>query len=189
MLDPPDPPELLPLGTAPYAIHASDWGPQEYESLPTLALEGFLSGEIWASPGYNHLGHLTTSARALFEAGLEKELRKHVKLLASASLGLWAIQSDGKRPAPFPLLLKLVIYASVLGSLSLSEIYAEFRARFGWCNNPHDDTWKESIRHCLSRDKSFLNIGRDLHAVGRGGRWSLSMSGYRAEGGPGYIFK
>ncbi|KAJ7862303.1 hypothetical protein B0H13DRAFT_2072117 [Mycena leptocephala] len=167
MLDPPDPPELLPLGTAQYAIH--DWGSQEYESPPTLALkhEDFLRREIWASPGYNHLGHLTASARSLFEAGLEKN--------SGNILGLWAIESGGKRPAPFPLLLKLVIYASVLESLSLSEIYAEFRARFGWCNNPHDDTWKESIRHCLS--------------LGRGGRWSLSMSGYRTEGGPGYILK
>ncbi|KAJ7847358.1 hypothetical protein B0H14DRAFT_2770193 [Mycena olivaceomarginata] len=86
----------------------------------------------------------TTNPASVFEAGLEKELLKHVNLLAGVRLGLWAIEDapGKKRPAPFPLLIKLAIYASLTGSLSLREVYAEFRDRFPWCRNPHDNKWK-----------------------------------------------
>ncbi|KAJ7678571.1 hypothetical protein B0H14DRAFT_3177687 [Mycena olivaceomarginata] len=156
--------------------------------LPTAAQQSehiHLAGgivELCASlgAGYNEEdllgGAFTTNPASVFEAGLEKELLNHVNLLAGVRLGLWAIEDapGKKRPAPFPLLIKLVIYASLTGSLSLREIYAEFRDRFPWCRNPHDNKWKESIRHCLSRDNSFVNIDRKSNAVGRRGRWSLS---------------
>ncbi|KAJ7933704.1 hypothetical protein B0H13DRAFT_2306538 [Mycena leptocephala] len=138
--------------------------------LPTAAQQNehiHLAGgivELCASLGacYNEgdpLGHaFTTNPASVFEAGLEKELLNHVNLLAGVRLGLWAIEDapGKKRPAPFPLLLKLVIYGSLTGSLSLREIYAEFRDRFPWCGNPHDNKWKNA------RGKRAAATGQDI---------------------------
>ncbi|KAJ7460446.1 hypothetical protein B0H11DRAFT_2002032 [Mycena galericulata] len=135
------------------------------------------TGYIPDSSSFRNGAQVYSRSSSLFRELLEKELtRKGAKLLSTVDCGLWAIEDSpsAKRPAPFPLLLKLVIYASPTRSSSLGEIYAEFRDRFPWCNE-EDVTWKDSIRHCLSRDQAFVNIERHPHTVGRSGRWGLSM--------------
>ncbi|KAJ7483035.1 hypothetical protein B0H11DRAFT_1914776 [Mycena galericulata] len=74
------------------------------------------------------------SSSVTFETGLKKQLRrKGVKIAQGISVkfGLWAIGDVGDIPArpPFAQLLKLVIYGSAEGSLSLREIYAAFIER------------------------------------------------------------
>ncbi|KAJ7773770.1 hypothetical protein B0H14DRAFT_3164704 [Mycena olivaceomarginata] len=158
--------------------HSPDFGSHKLEfPLPTAAQQNehiHLAGgivELGAilGAGYNEgdpLGRAFTTNPASLKQAWKNELLNHVNLLPGVRLGLWAIEdAPGKRPVPFPLPIKLVIYASLTGSLSL---------RFPGASNPYDKKWKESIRHCLSRDNSFVNIDRKSNAVGRRGRWSLS---------------
>ncbi|KAJ7825665.1 hypothetical protein B0H14DRAFT_2820092 [Mycena olivaceomarginata] len=92
-----------------------------------------------------------------FEAELREELRKkRIQLVAGAGLSLRS--SRGNKPGvPLHILAKMAINGSPRKRLSLKEI----------CD-------AASLRHALSRHQCFRNVGRDLHAVGRGGKWELT---------------
>ncbi|KAJ7818913.1 hypothetical protein B0H14DRAFT_2837970 [Mycena olivaceomarginata] len=111
-----------------------------------------------------------------FEAELREELRKkRIQLVAGAGLSLRAIQDPpgGNKPGvPLHILAKMAIDGSPRKRLSLKEICDALIEGFAWFRG--NVRWKASLRHALSRHQCFRNVGRDLHAVGRGGKWELT---------------
>ncbi|KAJ7865446.1 hypothetical protein B0H14DRAFT_3599369, partial [Mycena olivaceomarginata] len=110
-----------------------------------------------------------------FEAELKEELRKkRIQLVAGAGLSLRAIQDPpgGNKPGvPLHILAKMAINGSPRKRLSLKEICDALIDCFAWFRG--NVRWKASLRHALSPPPIFRNVGRDLHAVGRGGEWEL----------------
>ncbi|KAJ7861555.1 hypothetical protein B0H14DRAFT_3616975 [Mycena olivaceomarginata] len=116
-----------------------------------------------------------------FEAELKEELRKkRIQLVAGAGLSLRtfvsrAIQDPlgGNKPGvPLHILAKMAINGSPRKRLSLKEICDALIECFAWFRG--NVRWKACLRHAVSRHQSFRNVGRDLHAVGRGGEWELT---------------
>ncbi|KAJ7869436.1 hypothetical protein B0H14DRAFT_2346054, partial [Mycena olivaceomarginata] len=80
---------------------------------------------------------------------------------------------ENRPRVPLRLLAALAIFGSDKRRLSLKEIYAALRDRFVWFRGG-DNRWTVSVRRTLSLHRCFKNVGREPHAVGRGGEWELT---------------
>ncbi|KAG9028435.1 hypothetical protein FRB95_006513 [Tulasnella sp. JGI-2019a] len=92
------------------------------------------------------------------------------------SLNQLADGPDGnmaRPPYPYSTLIRYAIEGSRNGRLTLAELYSAIENRFPWfltCGNG----WKNSIRHNLSLNKSFIKVARPITEPGKGSYWSIN---------------
>ncbi|KAG8956861.1 hypothetical protein FRC04_000339 [Tulasnella sp. 424] len=82
---------------------------------------------------------------------------------------------EGRPPYPYSTLIRYAIEGSERGKLTLSELYTHIEARFPWFSK-NGAGWKNSIRHNLSLNKSFVKIPRPLTEPGKGSYWCINYN-------------
>ncbi|PVV02175.1 hypothetical protein BB560_003378 [Smittium megazygosporum] len=84
-------------------------------------------------------------------------------------------QASGKLPYSYATLITYAILHHPEKKMTLSEIYAWLLDKF-----PHFKTggtgWKNSIRHNLSLNKTFVRVPRPLNQPGKGAYWAVDLS-------------
>ncbi|KAG8883147.1 hypothetical protein FRB97_007082 [Tulasnella sp. 331] len=98
------------------------------------------------------------------------------RTIPPGSLAQLADGPDGnmaRPPYPYSTLIRYAIEGSRSGRLTLAELYSAIETRFPWfltCGNG----WKNSIRHNLSLNKSFIKVARPITEPGKGSYWSIN---------------
>ena len=127
-----------------------------------------------------------------------EHLRAQLGCPPGAPVGLRALADPppGEKPNyPLPTLIKLAIYDSPRGRLTLQEIYQALEDRFEWFRQRTDElSWKvsppgrqggpaelttrlqNSIRHNLSLRKCFLKVQRPITEPGKGSYWMIDLT-------------
>ena len=78
------------------------------------------------------------------------------------------------KPYSYAQLITYAISTSKSGKLTLSEIYGWCIDNFPWFSQQLGQGWKNSIRHNLSLNKSFVKVARPINEPGKGSYWTLS---------------
>lgn len=127
--------------------------------------------------------HDTSGAVLLSDSEMADEtehLRAQLGCPPGAPVGLRALADPppGEKPNyPLPTLIKLAIYDSPRGRLTLQEIYQALEDRFEWFRQRTDElSWKNSIRHNLSLRKCFLKVQRPITEPGKGSYWMIDLT-------------
>ncbi|KAG2176734.1 hypothetical protein INT44_007398 [Umbelopsis vinacea] len=84
--------------------------------------------------------------------------------------------TEGKPPYSYAMLIRYAIENSPNKKLTLSEIYAWVTEHYPFYNTAGNG-WKNSIRHNLSLNKSFVKVPRPINEPGKGSYWTVD---YRA---------
>ncbi|ORY98769.1 hypothetical protein BCR43DRAFT_436603, partial [Syncephalastrum racemosum] len=84
--------------------------------------------------------------------------------------------TEGKPPYSYATLIKYAIENSPQKKLTLSEIYQWVIEHYPYYSTAGTG-WKNSIRHNLSLNKSFVRVARPINEPGKGSYW---MVDYRA---------
>lgn len=79
---------------------------------------------------------------------------------------------EGK-PYSYAQLITYAIAHSRRGKLTLSEIYDWCIANFPYFRKQTNQGWKNSIRHNLSLNKTFVKVPRPVNEPGKGAYWAL----------------
>lgn len=80
---------------------------------------------------------------------------------------------EGK-PYSYAQMITYAIAHAPGGKLTLSDIYDWCTEHFPYFRKQTNTGWKNSIRHNLSLNKSFVKIPRPLHEAGKGAYWALT---------------
>ncbi|KAJ2957243.1 hypothetical protein NQZ79_g7049 [Umbelopsis isabellina] len=84
--------------------------------------------------------------------------------------------TEGKPPYSYAMLIRYAIENSPNKKLTLSEIYSWVTEHYPFYNTAGNG-WKNSIRHNLSLNKSFVKVPRPINEPGKGSYWTVD---YRA---------
>ncbi|CCG82364.1 putative Forkhead transcription factor [Taphrina deformans PYCC 5710] len=79
---------------------------------------------------------------------------------------------EGK-PYSYAQLITYAIAHAPNGKLTLSEIYDWCTEHFPYFKKQTNPGWKNSIRHNLSLNKTFVKVPRPVHEPGKGAYWAL----------------
>lgn len=79
---------------------------------------------------------------------------------------------EGK-PYSYAQLITYAIAHSKYGKLTLSEIYEWCLENFPYFKKQTNQGWKNSIRHNLSLNKTFVKVPRPVNEAGKGAYWAL----------------
>jgi hypothetical protein len=82
---------------------------------------------------------------------------------------------DDKPAESYAYLIFKALETSSTGKLTLSEIYAWIESNYPYYRTA-DPVWKNSIRHNLSLNQTFVKIPRPLNSKGKGGYWAIDTS-------------
>ncbi|KAG2188149.1 hypothetical protein INT44_000900 [Umbelopsis vinacea] len=78
----------------------------------------------------------------------------------------------GKPPYSYAMLIRYAIETSPQRKMTLSDIYAWILERYPWFESAGTG-WKNSIRHNLSLNKSFVRVPRPINEPGKGSYWTV----------------
>ncbi|KAM3584272.1 hypothetical protein VKS41_003096 [Umbelopsis sp. WA50703] len=78
----------------------------------------------------------------------------------------------GKPPYSYAMLIRYAIETSPQRKMTLSEIYTWILERYPWFESAGTG-WKNSIRHNLSLNKSFVRVPRPINEPGKGSYWTV----------------
>lgn len=154
-----NPPAARPAPLAPRSYYPPSAHPQNYEitdSPPAQKTE-----EIQPQPQYQPYH--------------EEPPRPNRPIGSLASLADGPEGPEGRPPYPYSTLIRYAIEGSERGKLTLSELYSHIEARFPWFGK-NGAGWKNSIRHNLSLNKSFVKIPRPLTEPGKGSYWCINYN-------------
>lgn len=82
---------------------------------------------------------------------------------------------EEKPSESYAFLIYKALDSSATGKLTLSEIYTWIEKNYIYYKTA-DPVWKNSIRHNLSLNQTFVKIPRPLNSKGKGGYWAIDMS-------------
>ncbi|KAJ8660227.1 hypothetical protein O0I10_004087 [Lichtheimia ornata] len=88
--------------------------------------------------------------------------------------------SDGKPPYSYATLIRYAIQSSPDKKLTLSQIYQWVLERYPYYNTAGAG-WKNSIRHNLSLNKSFVRVPRPVNEPGKGSYWTVDYAASETE--------
>ncbi|KAL0089531.1 hypothetical protein J3Q64DRAFT_1614059, partial [Phycomyces blakesleeanus] len=80
--------------------------------------------------------------------------------------------TEGKPPYSYATLIKYAIENSSDRKLTLSDIYQWVIDHYPYYNSAGSG-WKNSIRHNLSLNKSFVRVPRPINEPGKGSYWTV----------------
>ncbi|GAA5811941.1 hypothetical protein MFLAVUS_005388 [Mucor flavus] len=88
--------------------------------------------------------------------------------------------TEGKPPYSYATLIKYAIENSLRKKLTLSEIYQWVIDHYPYYGSAGTG-WKNSIRHNLSLNKSFVRVPRPINEPGKGSYWQVDYRAAEAE--------
>ncbi|CAO3596456.1 unnamed protein product [Absidia cylindrospora] len=88
--------------------------------------------------------------------------------------------TDGKPPYSYATLIKYAIENSPNNKLTLSEIYQWVLEHYPYYGTAGSG-WKNSIRHNLSLNKSFVRVARPINEPGKGSYWMVDYRSAETE--------
>ncbi|KAI7884292.1 hypothetical protein K492DRAFT_183622 [Lichtheimia hyalospora FSU 10163] len=88
--------------------------------------------------------------------------------------------TEGKPPYSYATLIKYAIENSPQKKLTLSEIYQWVIEHYPYYSTAGTG-WKNSIRHNLSLNKSFVRVARPINEPGKGSYWVVDYNAVEAE--------
>ncbi|KAI8057568.1 fork head domain-containing protein, partial [Gilbertella persicaria] len=88
--------------------------------------------------------------------------------------------TEGKPPYSYATLIKYAIENSSRKKLTLSEIYQWVIDHYPYYGSAGTG-WKNSIRHNLSLNKSFVRVPRPINEPGKGSYWQVDYRAAEAE--------
>ncbi|CAO3642714.1 unnamed protein product [Mucor hiemalis] len=88
--------------------------------------------------------------------------------------------TEGKPPYSYATLIKYAIENSLRKKLTLSEIYQWVIDHYPYYGSAGTG-WKNSIRHNLSLNKSFIRVPRPINEPGKGSYWQVDYRAAEAE--------
>lgn len=91
----------------------------------------------------------------------------HNKILCQSLENILKKQDNYKPAYSFSCLIFLAIESSERKRLSVKEIYSWISQTFVYYSNVPSGSWKNSIRHNLSYNKTFCKVDKNLLAVSR----------------------
>ncbi|KAI7852172.1 hypothetical protein BDC45DRAFT_198127 [Circinella umbellata] len=89
--------------------------------------------------------------------------------------------TNGKPPYSYATLIRYAIQNSPSKKLTLSQIYQWVMERYPYYSTAGTG-WKNSIRHNLSLNKSFVRVPRPVNEPGKGSYWMVDYSAAENEG-------
>ncbi|KAG8927726.1 hypothetical protein FRC02_007840 [Tulasnella sp. 418] len=104
-----------------------------------------------------------------------QEIKKHVPFGSLDQLADGPEGHNARPPYPYSTLIRYAIEGSEKGKLTLAELYSAVEKRFPWFSKSGSG-WKNSIRHNLSLNKSFIKVPRPLTEPGKGSYWCINNS-------------
>ncbi|KAJ1818424.1 hypothetical protein LPJ56_001826 [Coemansia sp. RSA 2599] len=138
--------------------------PRVHEMAPTL--ENYGDGKRGSSPDPDSLGSSFTTA--INSANL-----CDIALLLNGSISIKP-GTSGKPPYSYATLITFAILRHPRRQMTLSEIYNWIVAHYPYFKTAGAG-WKNSVRHNLSLNKTFVRIPRPVNEPGKGAYWTVDL--------------
>ncbi|KZV60121.1 winged helix DNA-binding domain-containing protein, partial [Peniophora sp. CONT] len=75
---------------------------------------------------------------------------------------------------PLSIIIRAAILGSTSGRLTTADIYTAICDKYPYyAALPVEHAWKQTVRHYLSSNDSFVKVARSTHELGRLGYWTV----------------